>query len=288
MNDLTIVFNAYYSEKSLLKVLANLKKFKIIVIENSLDEKIKYKIEKKYTNVKVVIPKENLGVAKGYNLAIKLSKTKYVFLNNPDIKISAKTITHLLFCAKKIKNFGAISAVYDDEKMHKNYGNYEKKLTQSKFLSKNKITEVKLIDNNFIVNKTKIKKNLFDEKYFLWFETYDFCLNLWRNNKKLFIVKSLKFKHYGSSSTENKYKKIVILSRAWHFNWSKFYYYRKNFTYIYALTKILPNLIKATKNLLINILKLNKFDAYVSFIEIFGIISSILCIRSFYRPKIKN
>jgi N-acetylglucosaminyl-diphospho-decaprenol L-rhamnosyltransferase len=285
MNDLTIVFNAYYSEKSLLKVLTNLRGYKIIIIENSLDKNIKYKIEKKYRNVKVIIPNQNLGVAKGYNLAIKHSKTKYVFLNNPDIKISRKTISHLLYCAKKIKNFGAISAVYDDEEMHKNYGSYEKKLIQSKFLSKNKISEVKLIDNNFIINKTKIKNYLFDEKYFLWFETYDFCLNLWRNNKKLFIVKALKFKHYGSSSTEIKYKKIVILSRAFHFNWSKFYYYRKNFTYIYALTKIFPNFIKATKNLLISILKLNKFNAYVSLIEILGIISSILYVRSIYRPK---
>ena len=44
-NLLTIVFNAYYSEKSLNKVLQKLQKFKILVIENSLQiEKLRNEI----------------------------------------------------------------------------------------------------------------------------------------------------------------------------------------------------------------------------------------------------
>ena len=155
MKDLTIVFNAFYSKKSLLKVLINLKKFKVIVVENSLDKKIKKELEKKYPNVKVIIPKENLGLARGYNLAIKSSKTQYVYLNNPDIKISSKSITKLMMCAKEIENFGVISPIYDDETIHKNYGNYEIQLRDSNFLLKNKISEVNRIDNNFLINKKK-------------------------------------------------------------------------------------------------------------------------------------
>jgi len=288
MKDLTIVFNAFYSKKSLLKVLINLKKFKVIVVENSLDKKIKKELEKKYPNVKVIIPKENLGLARGYNLAIKSSKTQYVYLNNPDIKISSKSITKLMMCAKEIENFGVISPIYDDETIHKNYGNYEIQLRDSNFLLKNKISEVNWIDNNFLINKKKIKDNLFDERYFLYFETIDFCLNLKRKNKKLLVVKKAKFKHYNSKSIDIKYENIVILTRAWHYNWSKFYYYKKNFDYIFALTKILPNLIHAIKNVLINIARFNKFEIYISLIEIYGIICSILCLKSFYRPKIKN
>ena len=40
-NSLTIVFNAYYSEKSLNKILRKLQKFKILVIENSLQGELK-------------------------------------------------------------------------------------------------------------------------------------------------------------------------------------------------------------------------------------------------------
>ena len=122
----------------------------------------------------------------------------------------------------------------------------------------------------------------------MYFETIDFCLNLKRKNKKLLVVKKAKFKHYNSKSIDIKYENIVILTRAWHYNWSKFYYYKKNFDYIFALTKILPNLIHAIKNVLINIARFNKFEIYISLIEIYGIICSILCLKSFYRPKIKN
>ena len=288
MNNLTIIFNAYHSRKSLLKVLINLKKYKIIIVENSLDREIKKEIEKKYPNVKVIIPKENLGLARGYNLAIKHSKTKYVFLNNPDMKISNKSITRLMFCAKKIKNFGVIAPIYRSEKTYKNYSNYEVKLRNSSFFIKNKISEVSWIDNNFLIDKTKIKKNLFDENYFLYFETYDFCLNLMRKSMKMLIVKKVKFKHYGSGSTDVKYNKIIILTRVWHYNWSKFYYFRKNFNYIYAITKIAPNLIQAIKKMIVSIIRLDKFNTYLSFIELYGIASSLLCLKSFYRPSHKN
>ena len=41
---LTIVFNSYFSKHSLEKVLKNLRKYKIIVIENSLDVNLKLKL----------------------------------------------------------------------------------------------------------------------------------------------------------------------------------------------------------------------------------------------------
>ena len=72
--ELTIVFSSYQSQHLLIKLLKHLyKKYKILVIENSLDLKIKNKIEKKFRGVEVIIPKENLGLAKSYNLGIKKS-----------------------------------------------------------------------------------------------------------------------------------------------------------------------------------------------------------------------
>ena len=96
MKDLTIIFNAYYSEDSLEKILKYLQKFKILIIENSLDKNIKQRLESKYKNVKVLIPNKNLGLAAGFNYGIKRTKTRYIFLNNPDIKIDFKSISKLL------------------------------------------------------------------------------------------------------------------------------------------------------------------------------------------------
>ena len=286
---LTIVFNSYFSKESLKKVLKNLNNYRIIIIENSLDKSLKLELEKKYKNVRVVIPKENLGTSKGFNLGIKLATTKYVFINNPDIKISTQSINQLIACAQKINKFALLAPTYKIEKIHKNYSSNTQDVKGSlPFFKKHKILSVNWIDNNFLVNKNLIKKKFFDENFFLYFESIDFCFNLKKRKMNLFVSKKIKFKHYGSKSVDVKYKEIVTLSRAWHYNWSKFYYYRKNFTYVYALSKILPNLIQAIKKILINIIRLDWFNLYLSFIEIYGIFSSMLCLNSFYRPRHKK
>ena len=286
---LTIVFNSYFSKHSLEKVLKNLRKYKIIVIENSLDVNLKLKLEKKYKNVRVVIPKENLGTSKGFNLGIKLAKTKYVFINNPDIKINNQSIDRLIFCAEKIEKCTLIAPTYDTETIHKNHSNFAEKINGNKLLcEKFNILSVMWIDCNFLINKKLLNKNFFDENYFLYFETIDFCLNLRRKKKNLLVSKNIKFKHYGSKSTSVKYKNVVILSRAWHYNWSKFYHYKKNYNYIFALTKIFPNFLKALIKVVINSFRLNGFNVFVGIIEIYGIFSSVFCLKSFYRPRRTN
>ena len=75
--ELTIVFSSYASDKLLEKILKRFdKEFKTIIIENSLNKKIKLYLERKFKNVTVIIPKQNLGLAKSYNLGIKKTKTK--------------------------------------------------------------------------------------------------------------------------------------------------------------------------------------------------------------------
>ena len=284
---ITIVFSAYQSHDLLKKAIKKLpRKYKIIVIENSLDKKLKVLLEKKYKNVEVIIPEENLGLAKSYNLGLKKSKTKYVFLNNPDHEIKEDTIKKLFKCTKSIGNFAIISPTYKDEKIYKNYEIYEyKNLNNSKSYKKFGIAEVDIIDNCFFVKKDQIKNNYFDEKYFLYFETFDFCKNLRKNGKKLFVCNNIKYHHIGANSVNKKFEKIVKYTRAYHYNWSKFYFFKKNFSLIIAFRKILPNFIKALKKIIISILKFDKSNLIIGLIEIYGILSAILFLKSFYRPK---
>ncbi len=284
----TVIFSAYQSHSLLKKTISKLSKsYRIIVVENSLDKKLKYHLEKKYKNVKVIIPVKNLGLAKSYNLGIQKAQTKYVFLNNPDHEIKDKTIKNLLFCAKKINNFGIISPTYKDETVYKNYEIHESRKIKNSFLYKKYgLMEADIIDNCFFVKKDQIKNNYFDEKYFLYFETFDFCKNLIKKRKKLYVCNNIKYKHIGSSSVDKKYEKIVKLTRAFHYNWSKFYYFRKNFSIFTAFKKIFPNLIKSLKKILISFLKLDIFNLHVGIVELYGILSAILFLRSSYRPKL--
>lgn len=286
-NLITVVFSAYQSHILLKKILKKISyKYKIIIIENSLDSKIKLDLEKKFKNVEVIIPKKNLGLAKSYNLGIKKAKSKYVFLNNPDHSFNNDTIKKLFECAEKIKDFGIIAPTYKNEKIFKNYEIYEKKIKRNHGIYKKYgIVEVDIIDNCFFIKKQNIKDNFFDENYFLYFETVDFCKNLRINNKKLFICNKIKYHHPGSKSANKKYEKIVLLTRAFHYNWSKFYFFKKNFSFLIALRKIFPNFIKSLKKIIYNFLIFNKSGIVEGFVELYGIIVSIFSFKSFYRPK---
>ena len=285
--DLTIVFSSYQSRILLIKNLRKFhKKYRIIIIENSLDKKIKKELEKKFKNVTVVIPNKNLGLAKTFNLAIKKAKTKYIFLNNPDLEISLHAVRNLIECAKKIKNLGIISPTYKNEKIYRNYEVYKSyKLNSRGIFKKYNIVDVDLIDNNFLIKKNIINTKTFDENYFLFFETMDFALNLKKNGKKIYVANKIKFHHLGSKSLPAKYDFFVKKTRSFHYNWGKFYYYRKNYYYLYALKKIYPNFIKSIKKILINSCKLNKKLVLLNSLELLGILTSVFCFRSFYRPN---
>lgn len=285
--DLTLVFSSYQSQNLLKKILKRFhNKYKTIIIENSCDKKIKIFLENKFNNTEVIIPKKNLGLAKSYNLGIKKAKTKFIFLNNPDMEITDHAIKNLIFCAKKIKKFGALSPIFDNENLYKNYKIFKKKKQNfSNFHKKFNIIEVDLLDNNLFINKKNINKNLFDENYFLFFETFDFTRQLKLSGKKLYAIKKIKFNHLGASSLPKKFENLVKKTRAFHYNWSKFYYLNKNFGYIHALRKILPNIIRAIKKIIINLLKLNLNEVKYNLIELYGIFSSILRFGSFFRPR---
>ena len=151
----TLIFGAYFSHKHIYRICKNInKKFKIIVIENSLDKKFKQNLEKKYKNTKVIIPKENVGIAKSFNIGIKNSKTKYVYLNCPDMDISNKSLDELIDCAEKLKNFCILAPNYKDTSNFNNYvGNdYILKKTPSKILKYRMEEEISLRLNLEIKN----------------------------------------------------------------------------------------------------------------------------------------
>lgn len=58
-NQMTIIMVSYNSSEKIMRILNNInKKFKVIVIENSQDKKLKKKILKLRPNTKVYLPKK--------------------------------------------------------------------------------------------------------------------------------------------------------------------------------------------------------------------------------------
>ena len=123
---------------------------------------------------------------------------------------------------------------------------------------------------------------------FLYFEDIDACLRLTKNNLKLFVCSKIKFKNKDRKIVNLDYDLKYKLSRNWHYSWSKFYFYKKNYSYIFALKKISPNFITAIKSFIFNLLKINRSGILISIAQISGILSSLMLKSSSYRIENKS
>ena len=91
--DLTIVIVSFKSGDILHRCIKSIDKmYPILVIENSIDHKLKLELEEKYQNVNCILPKDNLGYGGGNNLGLSRVKTNYALILNPDVILKKDSI----------------------------------------------------------------------------------------------------------------------------------------------------------------------------------------------------
>ena len=283
----TIVILSFHSKHLIVNFVKNIdQNIPIIIVENSLDVELKELLEKKHQNVKVLIPKENLGFSRGMNLGISEAKTDYVFLNPADVLLSMDCINKLIECIKLFNNFAMLAPTYKDETVYKNYELYSNKPSINNDASKKfGIKEVDIIDGTFIIKKSEFKSiGLMDEKIFIYFETWDLSKRTALAGKKMYVCDNIKFVHLGGQSHESKYNFKATLSRNWHYCWSKFYYLKKYNSYLYAFKKTIAILFKASVKCIKFALSNNKEQYKIHMAEVKGLISAYFFKKSSYRP----
>ena len=286
---LSVIIISFNSEHLLKKLLLKIpKKHQVIVIENS-QSRLTKKLEKKFKNLKVIMPKENLGYSKGFNLAVKHCKNHLILTLTPDVKIDKKLISKLEKFLLIFKNFTLIAPEYKNQKIYKNFAPLNNDRLNLRKIESFTVRQVREIDWCFcVINKKKIKtSDILDNNYFMYFETTDLCKKLLKLNHKFYIIKNLKFDHLGTGSTKKIYNHEILINRNWHFSWSKFYFFKKNNSYLYAVKKILPNIYQNFIGIIISILKLNMIELSLHKASLSGLINSILLKKSSYRPDIK-
>ena len=267
-NLVTTIIISFKSHKIIENSIKNIgTKAPIIVIENSKDKNLKKKLETKYNNVKVLLNNNN-GFGQAANFGVKKAKTKYVLFCSPDTMLKPGALKTFVNVAKKnANNFGLLIPS-------------ENKRSKKIFL----IKEPKGAPIVFVEKKKFLKMKGYDENFFLYFESTDACINLRKNNKKIYVIENLKFHHFGTESSDPKYSVDITISRNWHFCWSKFYLLKKHYGYFYGIRKTVPNFVRALKMCLICILKKDKKNFKIHKASLSGLISSYFLKKSDYRP----
>lgn len=278
---LTVIIVSFYSNQIIENLINGIEKnIKILVIENSLNNKLKLDLEKKFENVQVIIPKKNLGNGGGINLGLGLVQTEFSLYLDADTVLDKDMINILLENAERIKNFSILTP------KERNY-NYSEdqyiKHDKSKNYHRMKfITGCALFFNMKSLNKT----GNFDEKIFLYYEEHDLYYRCLKLGLDIYLIDDAKIIHRGTSSTNNSYNHEIYLNRNWHYCWSKFYYFKKNYGYFYGIKKTIPNFLRALRKFLFYTLIRDKNNSSLHKAEIQGLIASYFLKKSSRRPKI--
>ena len=276
--DLTIIIVSFKSEDILHRCIKSIdKKYPIIVVENSIDKKLKLELEQKYQNVDCILPKENLGYGGGNNLGLSKVKTNYTLILNPDVILMENSIENFFTTVNKFPNFGIIAPISANER----YDNFN----HEKDINIKEVENVKGFAMFFNMKNLK-KSNFFDDNFFLYLEEIDLCKRVRLMDIKIFIDPSIKVEHFGGTSHISEISEPMELSRNWHWMWSSFYFNKKHYGYLFALIKIFPKFFSSLFKFIfyLIIFKKNKSDIYKH--RLLGIINSVLLKKSWYRPSI--
>jgi len=279
--DLTIFFVSYYSKSNIEKIINKInKKIKILIIDNAKEKNLKKYFEKKFKNVKVMVNQFNSGQTGGINTGFKNIKTNYSLYMDSDVKFNSRTIDKFLETANKIKDFIILAP------------QHERKFYQKDFFSNrnNQFKEfnlMKLVHGQFLFfNMKNVKKvGYYDEKIFLYYDETDFCLRAYKKNQKIYVLPKIKVRHEGGKSVNLKNKLEIESNKHWHYMWSKFYYFKKNYSTIYAYKNtFLDFFISLFKFFIFYFFDKRKKTIY--FNRISGLIHSYIGSKSFKRIKI--
>ena len=242
-NAITVVIVLYRENYNILyKTLDKIRDFKKIIIDNSNNLKLKNKVESNFKIEKYILNEKNIGFSAGYNQGVKLCKTDFLLILNPDCIIDSKSIIKLYEKLNQDKDCFLTTATSYNENKELTYA--------AGLLPENgeKDSPIKLegdicVENTlgacmFFKKKDFLEIGLFDEIFFLFFSDDDLCKEIKKKNKYIIQVFDSKCIHsHGISKVNNVFEKIYL--REHYYLIDKFHYFRKSDEHKYVMNSII-------------------------------------------------
>lgn len=222
--------------------------FEVIVVDNASKDGSVAMVAAEFPKVNLIASNENLGFAKGNNLALEQAIGKYVLFMNPDMELeenSFKILFDWLETNPKI-DVATCQLVYPGGSRQNNIKNNPGLCDQilillklhhliqpkclKRYLAKDfdytKEQEVKQIMGAFILVKNEVIRNLsgWDEDYFLWWEDLDLCKRAQAKGYQIWYTPQTKVIHYEAKSFEQE----VSLVKQKRFNKGMALYFLKH------------------------------------------------------------
>jgi N-acetylglucosaminyl-diphospho-decaprenol L-rhamnosyltransferase len=257
MKDLTTVIVTYKTpEKIILDCLKSINsEVKVLIVENSENFKHKDKVLSQFSNVEILCTGKNLGYGCANNYGISLAKTNYILILNPDVTCANDFFFNISDLILKIQDFSIIGCQYLHDNVFMPAGFFDKKKNNEfvKDFRNNNVEPLSKVEwvtgCSMLLNLKKFKtKEIFDQNFFLYFEEFDLCKSIIEDGKNVYSSSKLKIHHLGfkSSLGENETENLNAINvKDWHYMWSSFYFYKKNYGYAHASIKLLGKFVRS-------------------------------------------
>jgi GT2 family glycosyltransferase len=240
-------------EKCLWSIFEQTKdiKFEVFVVDNASADGSVEMVREKFPQVNLIASSENLGFARGNNLAIQKAHGRYILLLNPDTEILENALSKMvhfmdthpecgiagckllnpdLTLQPSVRAFPSFaSQVLILLKLHHLFPHSKAIYHYLKYdFDYEKTQEVDQVMGAFmIIRREVIKKiGLLDENFWIWFEEVDFCKRAKEAGFKVLYTPDAKIIHHFGQS----FKQVMNVKKQKDFNRSLAYYFKKHGT----------------------------------------------------------
>jgi GT2 family glycosyltransferase len=234
--NLTIIILSYNSSHIIENCLNKLdfEKYKIVVVDNASSDNSAEFIRQKFPKAQLIEMSKNVGYGRGNNEALKLVKTEFALVLNPDAIISDSDIEIVLNemrADEKVAMAGPIILEQDSitqEAIDKELAKISKDLSgirDTYYCKSGNGYSSKFIIGACVFFRVSIfqKIGFFDENFFMFYEDDELCLRVIRNGYKNLIVPQAVACHVGGLSSKKSLRNTY--RRNWHLKgWSKLHW----------------------------------------------------------------
>jgi GT2 family glycosyltransferase len=250
MIDISVIIVSYNTSKLTAECLESVNScsknlnVEVVVVDNASGDSTVVSIKKQkkeLTNIKlgIVENKNNLGFAKAVNIGIAAALGKYIFLLNSDTRITNGVFEKLIEFAKSKKDAAVVvpRLINDDGSAQgsvfrfpsvtravKQYWMGDKGLLDKYSPKSNKPTTVEVASMAafLITPKCLDKVGLLDERFFMYYEDFDYCRRIKRKGLKVYYYPLAEvFHHHGASgkdltSDATQWKRLIPSSKIYN------------------------------------------------------------------------
>ena len=290
--DISLILVTYRSEKLIIKNMEMLKKFPVVIVDNSNSDELE-KIIFDYRNINLIKSSKNLGYGAANNLAVSKALTPFILIINPDILINEDSISDLYKnFLNDPDNIGILGPSLYDQKM------YRRTNGSISYLDQLNGVNVSNLSNNIPSYNTCCKFLMgccylmrrdffnslggFDENFFMYFEDNDLCDRTLKKGKYIMEVPSSKFIHLENASSKKNFltdTKLSIIHKI-----SSYIYLKKNNNVRFLIFHIIKNFIDYFQRFIVNLIIFKPIKSFKNFLRLVSIILYItLLYKVIYR-----